>query len=102
MPAWGFPYTSSDIAAGPAAATLLSDALAQNVIGGSFYAWWNSSLYAELGAYTSLGTGTLKSLGVDPAETSRLRGYYEAAKEKGVNDVGARLNIWIRVSETSP
>ena len=72
LPAWGFPFTDSDLMPGPDAATVISDALAQNVIGESAYAWWDDHLYTELGFYESPGTGFLKSVGVDPADTSEI------------------------------
>jgi hypothetical protein len=73
LPAWGFPYTDSGLAPGPAAAPLLAGALAQNVLGANVYAWWNSSLYAEFGLYWSPSSSFLDAMGVDPADTSEIR-----------------------------
>jgi hypothetical protein len=73
-PAWGFPYTGSDLAPGPDAATLISDPLATNVLGVSAYALWDSEIYTEAGLYESIGTGMLKTLGVDPGDTSQIDG----------------------------
>jgi hypothetical protein len=72
LPGWGFPFTDSDLMPGPDAATLISDALAQNVIGESVYAWWDDRLYTEVGLYESPGADFLKRVGVDPADTSEL------------------------------
>ncbi len=74
LPAWGFPYTGSDLAPGPAEAPLLNDALAQNVIGMTGYVWWNNQVYLEGGAYASGSPGFLRAVGVDPADTSRIHG----------------------------
>lgn len=73
-PAWGFPYTSSDLAPGPAAATLISDPLATNVIGVSTYAMWDSHIYSEAGLYMSPGSSFLRTMGLDPADTSEING----------------------------
>ncbi|MBV9063465.1 MAG: cytochrome C, partial [Alphaproteobacteria bacterium] len=48
LPGWGFPFTDSDLMPGPGAATVISDALAQNVFGESVYAWWDDHLYTEI------------------------------------------------------
>lgn len=90
LPGWGFPFTDSDLMPGPDAATVISDALAQNVIGESAYAWWNDSLYTELGFYESPGEDFLKRVGVDPGDTSQIDGvapYFRVAYQK---DMGAQ------------
>src|SRR5258708_22781478 len=65
-PAWGFPYTSSALAPSPAAAPLLAGALAQNTLGLTGYAWINSTLFLEAGAYRSPDKNTLTRPGADP------------------------------------
>ncbi len=65
LPAWRFPYMSSDIIA-PMASPLLSGGLSQQVGGVSAYAFWNDSLYAELGGYQALSRGFLGDVNVDP------------------------------------
>lgn len=72
LPTWGFPFTDSDLMPGPDVATLISDALAQNVVGVSGYAWWDDHLYTEVGVYESLGRDFLGNVGVDPDETSEI------------------------------
>jgi hypothetical protein len=74
LPGWGFPFTDSDLMPGPSAATLVSDALAQNVIGASGYAWWDDHLYTEFALYASPSTGFLRTVGVDPGDTSEIHG----------------------------
>ena len=71
--AWGFPYTSSSLAPSPAAAPLIGN-LAQTTLGVSAYAWIDSRLYAELGAYRSLGAGFLTHAGVDPGDPGKIDG----------------------------
>jgi hypothetical protein len=64
-PVWGFPYVGSPSAPGPAAATQLEDALAQQVAGLGAYAFWDRQVYAELTAYRSAQIG-----GNHPADSS--------------------------------
>lgn len=73
-PAWAFPYTGSDALPGPAAPPLIDDALAQNTLGLSAYAWIGQKFYAEVGAYTSPAAGTLSWLGADPADPGNVHG----------------------------
>ena len=66
LPAWGYPYTSSALAPGPAAAPLLAGGLAQNVLGLTGYAWIDDHIFVEAGSYQSVGAGPLRRLGADP------------------------------------
>lgn len=65
LPAWGFPYTDSDLVPHPAAGTVLAGALAQSTLGLTAYGWWDSHIYTEAGAYWTPGRGFLRTLGVD-------------------------------------
>ncbi len=56
-PAFGFPYASSNATVSPLAGTAIDGALAQQVAGLSAYAFWNESLYAEVGGYRSAKQG---------------------------------------------
>ncbi len=57
-PVWGFPYASSAVAPGSAAATLIDGTLGGEVAGLSAFAYWNNAVYAEVGAYRSSPLGT--------------------------------------------
>ena len=46
LPAWGYPYTTSSLAPGPAASPLIGN-LAQSTLGLTGYAWIKSSVYVE-------------------------------------------------------
>ncbi|MEJ2670602.1 MAG: cytochrome C [Deltaproteobacteria bacterium] len=50
-PAWGFPYASSSVAPGPAAATVIDGGLGSQVGGAGLYAYWNNLVYAEVNFY---------------------------------------------------
>lgn len=63
MPAWSYPFTSSALAFGTGgAATMLNGGVGMEhrVAGLSAYAFWDNSVYAELGTYRSL-TPTVQS-----------------------------------------
>jgi hypothetical protein len=74
LPAWGYPYTGSALAPGPAASPLIAGSLAQNVIGLNAYAWLDSKFYLEVGGYSSPRAGTLRWLGVDPFSPGDIDG----------------------------
>jgi hypothetical protein len=89
LPIWGFPFTTSDLAPQPAGATQLSGKFAQNVVGLSAYAWWNSEVYAEFGLYRSLSAGMLRFVGQNPDETNLIDGfapYFRLAYQKDYGD----------------
>ena len=73
-PAWGYPYLSSELAPAPAAATLIDGGLAAQVVGLTPYVYWNRLIYADVGAYKTLGPWSLFALGVDPNGTSAIDG----------------------------
>ena len=96
LPAWGFPYTSSKLAPGPSASPLFSGSLAQNTLGLSGYAWIDSAIYIEGGAYGSPGTKALTRLGVDPFSPGDIKGLapygrvaYQTKVHDGTLQVGA-------------
>jgi hypothetical protein len=56
-PAWGYPFAGSEAAPGPNAAPLISDALAQEVLGLGAYAYWDNTVYLEFTGYRSAPQG---------------------------------------------
>ncbi|KVD82998.1 cytochrome C [Burkholderia sp. ABCPW 14] len=50
-PAFGYPYASSSVSLTPTASTLIDGGLAQQVVGFAAYAFWQRSIYAEVGFY---------------------------------------------------
>ena len=73
-PAWGFPYASSSIGTGPAAAALVDGTYAQYVGGVGAYAFINNLVYLELTGYRTLDFKTLPKLGVDPFGAAPFQG----------------------------
>ncbi len=74
-PVWGFPYSSSPVAAASPPATLIEGGLAQQVAGLTAYSMWNRTLYAEVGGYrTADGVFSALRAGVDRSTAAVLRG----------------------------
>jgi hypothetical protein len=65
MPAWRFPYMSSELALSPSAKPILNGGLEQQVVGVSSYAYWNDAIYAEIGGYKSLSKSFLDKVNAD-------------------------------------
>lgn len=61
-PAWGFPYEASNAVVSPLAGTAIDGAFAQDVAGLTAYAFWDESLYAEVGGYRSAKQGATNQL----------------------------------------
>lgn len=87
-PAWGFPYTDSALAPGPAESPLIDDGLAQNTVGLTGYAWIDSHLYLEAGGYVTPKAGTLHWLGVDPFDAGEVHGAAPYARIAYQYDLG--------------
>ncbi len=81
VPAWRFPYISSELAPGGAASPLIVDGLGQQVLGASTYALWNDMLYVELGGYQALARPVLNATGAkaDLGNTPGLITYWRMA-----------------------
>ncbi len=73
-PAWGFPYTDTNVSGTPGASPLIDGGLAQNTMGMSAYVWVGQKYYIEGGAYTSPKAGTLNWLGADPMSPGDIKG----------------------------
>lgn len=58
IPAWRFPFSTSDAAPSFAAAPLIDGGLAQKALGLGVYGLWNNLVYGEVSAYRSAQQGT--------------------------------------------
>jgi len=74
LPAWRFPYVSSDLAPSPAAATMIEQGFAQQVAGATAYAFWDRLVYLEGGGYGTLPSRTQSALGVNSADNNEIDG----------------------------
>ena len=88
LPSWGFPYTDSALAPAPAAATLFDGGLAQSTIGTTAYAYWDSSIYTEVGLYWTPSRRFLIAMGTDegPGPISGVAPYLRVAYQKDYGD----------------
>jgi hypothetical protein len=86
MPAWGYPFSDTDLRPGPAAGTVLDDGLAQTVLGATAYADWNGGFYGEAGAYWTPDKGFLRAMGASAADSAGIISgaapYFRLAYEK--------------------
>jgi hypothetical protein len=96
-PAWGYPYTSSALAPSPSASPLLNGGLAQTSLGMTGYAWINSEVYLEGGAYWSPNANTLTSLGADPTSPGSIKGaapYGRMAFQHSLGDGTVEMGVF--------
>ena len=73
VPAWRFPYLSSEPVPGRLASSVIDGGLADQVLGASVYAIWGDSLYGETGGYRSLSGSSLDDVNIDD-EAGKLKG----------------------------
>ena len=98
MAAWGFPYTDSDLMPGPDAAPVVAGGLGQTVLGVSAYAWWNESVYGEVGLYWMPGNGFLKTFGSDASDAGGVLDgsapYFRVAYNKDYGDQNWEIGVF--------
>jgi hypothetical protein len=83
-PAFGFPFTASNLANTPGAKTLIDNGFAAHVLGATAYVYINDLLYLEGGGYGTLSNNTQSALGVVPLNgpmTSGAIPYFRVALE---------------------
>ena len=86
IPAWRFPYATSDVAPSPTASTLIEGALGQQVAGIGAYSYFNSLLYTEFSIYRSAQQGVEAPPG--PASEGIIKGvapYWRVALQHNWN-----------------
>src|SRR6201987_4730650 len=74
VPAWSFPYISSQLAPLPTAKTFIEQVYAQQVAGLTGYTFLDDIFYLEFGGYWPLGTNTQRALGIIPTGESPING----------------------------
>jgi hypothetical protein len=96
VPAWRFPYMSSGLVPGSAAAPLIEGGLEHQVIGVSGYAFYNNSWYAELGGYRSLSHGFLNAVNVgdDAGRIAGIAPYWRVAYSNDTKDHSWSLGVF--------
>ncbi len=105
-PVWGYPFITSDVAPTPAAAPLVSDALAQQVAGLGGYTLWNNHLYANVTVYRSahlLGDGPGGASTIDSEDTIKnVTPYWRLAWEQNVGSNTLEVGTFGLWSELYP
>jgi len=96
VPAWSFPYISSQLAPMPTATPFINQVYAQQVVGLSGYSFLDDMFYLEFGGYWPLASNTQRALGIDPTGQSPISGiapYWRVAAEpiwgKNAWEIGA-------------
>lgn len=90
--AWGYPFASSEVAPTPAAATVIEDALAQEVAGLGGYVLWDGLLYGEATFYRSAPQGAANPPDASSeAVTKGIAPYWRLAVEPNVG--GGSLEV---------
>ena len=109
VPAWSFPYMSSNVAPDPGVGTLLDGTFAQAAAGAGAYAFFNNLVYLQVSGYRSINHDTLGRLGADPFGAPVIDGiapYWRAAIEPhwgnhwlefGTFGMYARVHPWMTV-----
>jgi hypothetical protein len=104
-PAWGYPFTGSGLAPGPAAATLIDGRVSGQVGGAGAYLWLDSTYYFDVGAYRTLGAHLQSALGVDPTGETQITGmapYWRFAMEKMIGDARWEFGTFGMAADTYP
>jgi hypothetical protein len=89
IPAWSFPYISSELAPMPTATPFINQVYAQQVGGLSAYGFLDDTFYLEFGGYRSLSNSTQLALGIDTSGQSPISGtapYWRVAAEKNIGN----------------
>ncbi len=104
-PAWAFPFSGSNLAPTPAAATLIDGGLAQQVAGVGAYAMVDSSFYFDVAAYREIGSRYQRALGVDPSGQAEIAGiapYWRVAYTRPVTDGSVEVGLFGLSADTYP
>lgn len=104
-PAWGFPYSTSNLAPAPAAAPLIAGGLAQQVVGFGGYGMLANLLYADVGAYHTISRDAQRALGVDPSgetDIDNLAPYWRIALQKRWGPHFAEIGTYGLAARTLP
>jgi hypothetical protein len=107
VPAWGFPYMSSNVAPDPGVGTVIDGAFGQAVAGAGAYGYFGNLVYLQVSGYRSINPDALGRLGADPYGAPFIDGvapYWRAAIEPhwgrhwlefGTFGMYARVHPWM-------
>ena len=103
-PIWIFPFAASALAPTPAREPLLAGGLANNSIGLTAYAWYDSRLYLEAGIYLSRSPQLLALTGatLGPGATNAPAPYARVAYEWDWNGQAAHVGALLLAASLNP
>jgi hypothetical protein len=104
-PAWGYPFSGSGLAPGPAAGLQIDGALGGQVYGLGTYLWWNDLLYVDVAAYKNLAGSFQKQVGIDPTGQTPVVGwapYWRVAIQRMVGDARWEFGAYGLSTSTYP
>lgn len=104
-PAFGYPFSGSGLAPGPAASTMIEGWFGQQVGGVGAYTMINDTWYFDVGGYQNLSVGFQKSMGVDPAGETQISGtapYWRIAYQTPVDGGMFELGTFGMAAQTYP
>jgi hypothetical protein len=105
IPAWSFPYISSELAPMPTAKTFIEQVYAQQVAGLSSYGFLDDLFYLEFGGYRPLSNNTQLALGVSPTGQSPISSivpYWRLAVEPNFGDHSWEVGTFGLASKVFP
>ncbi len=105
IPAWSFPYITSELAPFPTAFTFIEQVYAAQVLGLSAYAFLDDTFYFEFGGYRPLSNNTQLALGVSPTGESPISGiapYWRIAAEKNIGNHSWEIGTFGLASQVFP
>lgn len=104
-PAWGYPFTGSGLAPGPAAATFIDGGASQQVGGVGAYAMFDNTLYVDVAGYHTFSSRFQKSVGVDPTgetQVTRLAPYWRIALVRPLGNATWQVGTFGIAADTYP
>lgn len=103
LPAWGYPYTGSDLSPAPGAGTLLDGGLAQATLGVTAFAYWDSTVYTEAGVYFMPGHNFLSAMGAgadNPVDGAAP--YFRVAYQKDYGTQNFEVGAFVLIANLFP
>jgi hypothetical protein len=105
LAAWGYPYTTANLAPSPAFGPMLNGGLAQVSLGITAYALYDGKWYVEAGGYQSPGSRTLTRLGADPTSPGSISGvapYVRLAYQANDGDRNWQIGAFMMDANINP
>jgi hypothetical protein len=102
-PAWGFPFTASNVSPTPTAKAIINGALSQDVAGLGGYAMWNEHLYIGGTVYRSQHLNGIPNTGATfPFNIRGFAPYWRVAWETSTKNNNLEIGTYGIHAKTSP